>query len=227
MATITGSVLFDRDRSATRSSGDAGLPGIPVVLQNLDTGARCTVFTDQAGDYAFLHVPAGAYRLVQAPYETDGLPSPADFSGAVVGPVPVGGNPPIAAAPNPPAGATHLDAVTPNTRFLTVTGADIGEQTFLSGPVIYSPIETILDPCAAVSEENLLEAADRGTFGTFPPRDPRQHGRAHRTLSWGYTGFLIRPAQPRCLHPGRRRVHRSKSYDRCLEPADRRLVAGG
>ena len=52
MATITGSVLFDRDRSATRSSGDAGLPGIPVVLQNLDTGARCTVFTDQAGDYA-------------------------------------------------------------------------------------------------------------------------------------------------------------------------------
>ena len=89
MATITGSVLFDRDRSATRSSGDAGLPGIPVVLQNLDTGARCTVFTDQAGDYAFLHVPAGAYRLVQAPYETDGLPSPADFSGAAVGPVPV------------------------------------------------------------------------------------------------------------------------------------------
>ena len=218
MATITGSVRLDRDRSATRSSGDAGLPGIPVVLQNLDTGARCTVFTDQAGDYAFLHVPAGAYRLVQAPYETDGLPSPADFSGAAVGPVPVGGNPPISAAPNPPAGATHLDAVTPNTRFLTVTGADIGEQTFLSGPVIYSPIETILDPCAAVSEEDLWDV---------PPRDPRQHGRAHRTLSWGYTGFLIRPAQPRCLHPGRRRVHRSKSYDRCLEPADRRLVAGG
>ena len=176
MATITGSVLFDRDRSATRSSGDAGLPGIPVVLQNLDTGARCTVFTDQAGDYAFLHVPAGAYRLVQAPYETDGLPSPADFSGAAVGPVPVGGNPPISAAPNPPAGATHLDAVTPNPRFLTVTGADIGEQTFLSGPVIYSPIETILDPCAAVSEENLLEAADRGTFGTFPPGTPANTG---------------------------------------------------
>ena len=176
MATITGSVLFDRDRSATRSSGDAGLPGIPVVLQNLDTGARCTVFTDQAGDYAFLHVPAGAYRLVQAPYETDGLPSPADFSGAAVGPVPVGGNPPISAAPKPPAGATHLDAVTPNTRFLTVTGADIGEQTFLSGPVIYSPIETILDPCAAVSEENLLEAADRGTFGTFPPGTPANTG---------------------------------------------------
>ena len=176
MATITGSVLFDRDRSATRSSGDAGLPGIPVVLQNLDTGARCTVFTDQAGDYAFLHVPVGAYRLVQAPYETDGLPSPADFSGAAVGPVPVGGNPPISAAPNPPAGATHLDAVTPNTRFLTVTGADIGEQTFLSGPVIYSPIETILDPCAAVSEENLLEAADRGALGTFPPGTPANTG---------------------------------------------------
>lgn len=227
MATITGSVLFDRDRSATRSSGDAGLPGIPVVLQNLDTGARCTVFTDQAGDYAFLHVPAGAYRLVQAPYETDGLPSPADFSGAAVGPVPVGGNPPISAGPQSP-GRRH-----PSRRSYAqhpvshCDGGDIGEQTFLSGPVIYSPIETILDPCAAVSEENLLEAARPRDLWDVPPRDPRQHGRAHRTLSWGYTGFLIRPAQPRCLHPGRRRVHRSKSYDRCLEPADRRLVAGG
>ena len=44
MATITGSVLFDRDRSATRSSGDAGLPGIPVVLQNLDTGPETMPF---------------------------------------------------------------------------------------------------------------------------------------------------------------------------------------
>ncbi|MFR2156001.1 MAG: hypothetical protein ACLS43_02045 [Evtepia gabavorous] len=175
MATITGSVLFDRDRSATRSSGDAGLPGIPVVLQNLDTGARCTVFTDQAGDYAFLHVPAGAYRLVQAPYETDGLPSPADFSGAAVGPVPVGGNPPISAAPNPPAGATHLDAVTPNTRFLTVTGADIGEQTFLSGPVIYSPIETILDPCAAVSGGKPLSRRPRDLWDV-PPGTPANTG---------------------------------------------------
>ena len=121
MATITGSVLFDRDRSATRSSGDAGLPGIPVVLQNLDTGARCTVFTDQAGDYAFLHVPAGAYRLVQAPYETDGLPSP-PISPARRSGLSLWEAIPHFRAPNPPAGATHLDAVTPNTRFLTVTG---------------------------------------------------------------------------------------------------------
>ena len=95
---------------------------------------------------------------------------------------PCGRQSPIAAAPNPPAGATHLDAVTPNTRFLTVTGADIGEQTFLSGPVIYSPIETILDPCAAVSEENLLEAADRGTFGTFPQGPPPTRARPQNPI---------------------------------------------
>ena len=38
MATISGRVIFDRDRSLTVSTGDSGIAGIPVVLQNTATG---------------------------------------------------------------------------------------------------------------------------------------------------------------------------------------------
>ena len=46
MATISGRVIFDRDRSLTVSTGDSGIAGIPVVLQNTVTGVRLTVLTD-------------------------------------------------------------------------------------------------------------------------------------------------------------------------------------
>lgn len=57
MATISGSVVFDRDSSATISAGDSGLANIPVVLQNVDTTQRLTILTDDDGYYTFLNVP--------------------------------------------------------------------------------------------------------------------------------------------------------------------------
>ena len=51
MATISGRVIFDRDRSLTVSTGDSGIAGIPVVLQNTVTGVRLTVLTDANGNY--------------------------------------------------------------------------------------------------------------------------------------------------------------------------------
>ena len=50
MATISGSVIFNRNRSAAVSSGDPGIANIPVVLQNINTSARLTVLTDNAGN---------------------------------------------------------------------------------------------------------------------------------------------------------------------------------
>lgn len=176
MATISGRVIFDRDRSATISAGDSGLANIPVVLQNVATGARLTVLTDAGGNYTFLNVPNGNYRIVESYGAAGGVPTPGNFSNAVVGSIPQGVNPPITAAPNPPIGATNLDSVTPDTLLVTVSGADLTNQNFLNGPVIYTPIQTILDPCASISPENLIQAADNGTFGTFPPGTPANTG---------------------------------------------------
>ena len=80
MATITGRVIFDRDRSAAISGGDSGLADVPVVLQNVDTDVRLTVLTDASGNYSFLNVPSGSYRIVEAYGTPGGSPTPGDLS---------------------------------------------------------------------------------------------------------------------------------------------------
>lgn len=176
MPTITGRVIFDRDRSATISSGDSGLANIPVVLQNITTTQRLTVLTDANGNYSFINVPSGNYRIVESYGATGGVPTPADFANAVAGSVPSGVNPPITAATNPPPGSTNLDSVTPDTLLVTVSNFDLTDQNFLNGPVIYTPIQAILDPCAIISGDNLIQAADNGTFGSFPQGTPANTG---------------------------------------------------
>ncbi|WP_454055334.1 SdrD B-like domain-containing protein [Clostridium sp. Marseille-Q7071] len=176
MATVSGRVIFDRDRSATINAGDSGIANVPVVLQNTATNARLVVLTDANGNYSFINVPNGDYRIVQSFGTSGGIPTPGDFNNAVVGPVPVGTNPPISFATNPPPGSTNLDSLTPDTLLVTVTGANLTNENFLDGPVIYTPIQNILDPCVSVSNVNLINVADNGTFGFFPPGTPANTG---------------------------------------------------
>ncbi|WP_461612151.1 SdrD B-like domain-containing protein [Clostridium sp. Marseille-QA1073] len=176
MATVSGRVIFDRDRSATINAGDSGIANVPVVLQNIVTNARLVVLTDANGNYSFINVPNGDYRIVQSFGTPGGVPTPGDFNNAVVGPVPVGTNPPISFATNPPPGSTNLDSLTPDTLLVTVTGTNLTNENFLDGPVIYTPIQNILDPCVSVSNVNLINVADNGTFGFFPPGTPANTG---------------------------------------------------
>ena len=117
MATISGSVIFDRDRSLSISSQDSGIAGIPVVLQNTVSGMRLVVLTDTNGNYSFINVADGSYRIVEAYGETGGVTSPGDFANAVVGNIPEGVNPPVSAVSNPPTGTTNIDSLTPDTTF--------------------------------------------------------------------------------------------------------------
>ena len=56
MATVSGQIVFDRNRSATIDSGDSGIANIPVVLQDIATGVRLVVLTDASGNYVFTNV---------------------------------------------------------------------------------------------------------------------------------------------------------------------------
>ncbi|WP_131038401.1 SdrD B-like domain-containing protein, partial [Clostridioides difficile] len=176
MATVSGQIVFDRSRSATIDSGDSGIANIPVVLQNIATGVRLVVLTDASGNYVFTNVPNGNYRIVEAFGTTGGVPTPGNFATAIVGPVPIAEMPPISSVTNPPIGSTNLDGTTPNTLLITVAGSDITNQNILNGPVIYTPIENILDSCVSVSNINLITDADNGTFGFFPPGTPSNTG---------------------------------------------------
>lgn len=139
MATLSGRVIFDRDRSASLTSGDTGIASVPVALQDLSDGSRLTVLTASDGTFVFTNVPAGSYRLVESYGQQDGVPSPGSFANAVSGPVPEGMDPPLSLAIDPPAGANHLDSLTPDTLLLTVSGADLSNLYFFDGPVIYTP----------------------------------------------------------------------------------------
>ena len=176
MATVSGRLVFDRNRSASIDGPDSGLANVPIVLQNIATGVRLVVLTDAAGNYAFTNVPNGDYRIVEAFGTEGGVPTPGDFTNAVVGPVPTATVPPISFATNPPPAATNLDNTIPNTILITVTGADIPNQNMLNGPVIYTPIQNILDECTTVSPVNLISDADNGTFGFFSPGTPANTG---------------------------------------------------
>ena len=99
MATISGRVIFDRNRSASISSGDTGIANIPVVLQNTATNARLTVLTDANGNYTFLNVPNGDYRIVESYGTTGGVLTPGNFNDAVIGSIPQGVNPPLSTVP--------------------------------------------------------------------------------------------------------------------------------
>ncbi|MEG2194369.1 MAG: SdrD B-like domain-containing protein, partial [Terrisporobacter sp.] len=166
MAIISGSVIFDKNRSSTIDLGETGLPGVSIVLQDTVSKKRLTVLTDANGNYSFINVPDGDYIIVES-YGLTGVVTPADFSTSVVGPVPVGLDPPISIATSPPAGATNLDSTSPNTLSVKIAGANPPVQNFLDGPVIYTPITSVLDTCASISTTNLITAADNGTFGTF------------------------------------------------------------
>ena len=153
MAVVAGRVIFDRDRSATVNSGDSGIANIPVVLQNVDTNERLTVLTDVKWKLFFypMVTPREISRVVESYGTQGGIPSPGDFADAETGSIPQGVNPPISTVTNPPVGSTNLDSVTPDTLFVTVDMADVMNQNFLNGPVIYTPIGALVDLCAVVS----------------------------------------------------------------------------
>ncbi len=124
MATVSGRVIFDRDRSASITAGDSGISNVPVVLQNTVTNVGLVVLTDSYGNYSFINVPNGSYRIVEA------FGIPGNFATATVVPVPIGTNLPLSFATNSPPGATNLNSVTPYTPLVTVTGVDLTNQNF-------------------------------------------------------------------------------------------------
>ncbi len=168
MPSISGKVIFDVNRTATVEPTYPGIENVAVVLQNTSTNVRLTVLTDANGNFQFINVPDGSYRIVESYGQSSGYATPGDFSLATVGEVPVGVDPPITAVPTAPAGATNLDSLTPNTINLTVLGANIGNLNFLDGAVKYTPIGELLDSCTSIIGPNLITSADNGIFGSYP-----------------------------------------------------------
>ncbi|MDR1664875.1 MAG: cell surface protein, partial [Clostridiales bacterium] len=203
MADISGRLLYDGARTANPASVTTGIANVPVILQNTATNETLAVLTDASGNYAFTNVPSGGYRIVEA-YGTPASPSPGDFANAVPGSPQKAATPPISFVENPATGATHLDATTPDTLLVTVSGADISGQDILNGPVKYSPVQTILDESVTVLPENLITGADGGTFGSFPQGTPANTGANPNPYTDIGTDFMYTQPNPVGITPGPR-----------------------
>ena len=169
-ATISGRVLFDKERTANPPGTMTGIANVPVVLQNTMNIEILAVLTDANGNFAFTNVPDGDYQVMEA-YGTPGaVPTPGNYLNAVTGLVLAATVPPISSAFNPPPGATHLDCLSPNTVAVTiVSNMSVTNLFILNGPVKYTPIDTDKDVDWNV---NLITAADNGSFGAFPAGTP-------------------------------------------------------
>ncbi|MCL2703099.1 MAG: cell surface protein [Defluviitaleaceae bacterium] len=175
MAVVSGRVIFDSARTAQWSDVMPGIAGVAVALQNIATNELLAVLTGTNGEYSFINVPNGNYRIVES-YGLSAVPAPGDFNNAAAAPIPDGVTPPISYVTNPPTGSTNLDCTVPNTIFVTVSDNDLNDQNFLNGTVRYTPITAIMDSCATIDPENLLTDADDGTFGFFPAGTPANTG---------------------------------------------------
>ena len=167
MPTVSGRVVFDIDRNINIANNVVGIESIPVALQNTLSHERLVVLTNALGEYSFINVPAGSYRIVESYGLSGGVPTPGDFVAAVVDTIPTAQTPPIALIPTAPIGATDVDCVTPNTVLITVGAADIVDQYIFNGPVAYTPLNHLLDACTMIFPTNLITGADSGTFGAF------------------------------------------------------------
>ena len=176
MPAVSGTVVFDIDRNANIGGNIVPLANIPVVLQNTATQTRLTVLTNATGAYSFINVPPGTYRIVEVYGLTGGVPSPGDFSTAVVGSAAAAQMPPITAIPSPPPEATNVDCVTPSTIMITMAETAITGQNIFNGPVIYTPLDIVLDSCITVLQPNLVADAGNGTFGSFAAGTPANTG---------------------------------------------------
>lgn len=152
MATVSGQLVSDKNRSAAIDAEDSGISNIPVVLQNIKNGISPAVLIDTEGNYEFNNVPDCNYRIAEAYGTTEGVPITGGFTVAAAGSIPIAAVSPVTFVTDSPTGTINLDCLIPNTILLTIAGADAVNK---------------LDKCAALSDINLIADANKGTFGVF------------------------------------------------------------
>lgn len=170
MANISGSLIFDINRNALKDYNDYGIDNIPIVLQNTLTNERMAVNTDSNGNYIFLNVPNGEYRIIVVYGYNDKIVDTPGIFIPKFGIIPQASLPPYTLLTGAyPIGTNHLNAVTPTTVFVKVEDEDVIADTFFVGPARYESLENSIDRCASISKINLVTIVDYGTFGFLPP----------------------------------------------------------
>lgn len=168
---IQAQVLFNADDMPT-TTNSVPIPNVPVILQVATvetstppiTAPGVFALSDSNGNVTFTDVPAGDYQIFLSGTYTGSAPSTVSFSAQnniTATPAP----PQLDLVSNPPYGTTNIQVITAGFIFVTVTTSDITGLTFINAPIALIPLK--LDSYATVGN-NLITAADNGTFGIVP-----------------------------------------------------------
>lgn len=182
MSIVTGLLIFNSNRSGEFDpTSDSGIVNIPIVLQNIDTLESLATLTNDNGEYKFDNVPPGNYRVVVADvYSGNIILSAADFeNNAQIQPNIQEAKLPsyeVIAPQNRVDGMNALNTITPTTVNVFVEPRETLTASFFVGPAKYKPVK--LDPSINPSQDNLINTANDGTFGTVPQGSPPNIGLA-------------------------------------------------
>ena len=152
MPTVSGTLYYDGNRTATVATATGVIASVPVALQDMSGNVLDTVLTNSDGTFQFSNVVAGNYLVSEA---WDG----------VIGKCPPLDNVILNFGVIPP-GATNLDCTIHNTWIVSVDTSPVTNINMMNGPVKYTPLT--IAPNVLVDPSNLVTASDGGTFGLFP-----------------------------------------------------------
>ena len=79
---ISGRAFKDADMDGVNDNTEAGISGLPIVLRDSLNGTCVSTRTDGQGNYRFLSVPNGNYRLYEASRETTPVPQVCSIAAA-------------------------------------------------------------------------------------------------------------------------------------------------
>ncbi len=187
MATITGQVIFDKERNKQLDvATDVGVGNIAIVLQNTTSNDRLGVTTATSpvtsiGIFRFTNVPDGNYRLILVDgYTGNTQDYSADFSSIYVE---QGAEIPKSKLPNYIVIQTDsrvdrindLSAVSPTLIEVTVTG-DVDNQNFYIGPTELNVVKSNVDVIASNNQVDDLNPEDIIDYEiNTPAADPPQN----------------------------------------------------
>ena len=169
---VSGSLIFNPSSDARiENTSNTPIVNIPIALIDVSTNRGVIALTDNLGEFQFINVPSGNYKLVEAALQNGGVSSPADYSNNSLLTNVIPKDPDISKVSKPPTNTTDIVSLSPNTVYLEVSNSDVSGLFFIDSPINKIPIT--LNNYITVGN-NIIKYADNGTWGSLPPGSPPQ-----------------------------------------------------
>ncbi|MGL4850848.1 MAG: carboxypeptidase-like regulatory domain-containing protein, partial [Clostridium sp.] len=142
---------------------------VPICLFRVSDGKGMYTRTGSNGEYSFINVDVGDYKIIECGKSVAVAGSVADFSNATVMTEPVPADPEYSKITTPIANTNVVDSLSPNTLLVSIANANLTGKDFLDSTIKNTPLSI---PSGVIIDKNILKKAGNGIFGTLPNGTP-------------------------------------------------------